>query len=81
MNDVYMVRAKGTQLWHLPFVPGQDRGIILCGAPNRGMEQRLWLPKQPEPGDGLCQECQQLRRAQEEKRALAEAGEEGPKAE
>jgi hypothetical protein len=59
MNEPYMLRPKRTQMWHLPFTAGQDRGIILCGAPNRGNEERLWLPNQPEPGDGWCPECQQ----------------------
>lgn len=76
MNEPYMIRAQRTQIWHLPFTPGQDRGIILCGAPNRGIEERLWPPNQPKRGDGSCPECQQLRQAQEKGRSLAEAGEE-----
>jgi hypothetical protein len=75
MNETYMLRAQRTQMWHLPLVAGQARGHILCGAPNRGNEERLWLPNQPKPGDALCPKCQQIRREQEKKRAPGEAGE------
>jgi hypothetical protein len=67
----YMLRSPRTHIWHLPSVPGQTQWKTLCTMPIRGKEERLLLPNEPKPRDVLCPKCQQIKRAQEKKRAKA----------
>jgi len=67
----YVLRSPRTHIWHLPGKPGQTEWKTLCTMPIHGKEERLWEPDQPGPRDVLCPKCQQIKRAQEKKRAKA----------